>query len=200
MWNGNNLKLYFWSPIGSDFGSPSNIVSTITVPTGADSSDNKLTCSSQCPAGDSAQCGTGTISSYISGLQSGATCTVAAGSTSTISAPFNMTCTTTCVDSSGFCAAPYTTVGDYISKVKNGYCISATNGGPQTLAITFKPAFAQSASCTSLCSNTASGSCGSSGFGATDGSTIAQYIASLGAGLHFKCGASSKWLTSCGFK
>jgi hypothetical protein len=166
---------------GATCVSPSNITSSITVPSGVDSSGNQLTCSSSCPAGDSATCGTGTISSYISGLQSGATCT-AAGSNSTMTAPFNMSCSTPCSSSSGFCADPYTTVAQFIAS-KNGYCLSASNGGPQSLPVTFKPAFAQSASCTSLCSNTVAGSCGSSGFGATDGSTIAQYITSLGGGV-----------------
>jgi hypothetical protein len=70
-------------------------------------------------------------------------------------------------------------VASYLAQSKNGLCKSTTNSGPKSLSLVFNPALGSSGGCSTLCSQTISGSCDGNGWGATNGSTVSDYVKSL---------------------
>src|SRR5262249_46847597 len=118
-----------------------------------------------------------TVADCISSLKAGAACVMNGGSSATMSIPTNVTCSTACASSNGLCDPnTYSTVAKFVAGTKNGLCVSTANGGGGSLTLKFGANVGNSASCSTRCSDTLTGSCDANGFGAFDGSTVADYI------------------------
>lgn len=188
-------------------GTPSAILSTIVVNSAAPA----LTCASSltgltvtssagtpvCTTAGSAT----TVQACISSLQSAtsvgapiAACAVKSGDTSSVIVPTGVTCATTCANSGGYCdPTHYATVAAYLAGTKSALCKSAANAGAKSFNLVFKPSVAPTASCQSKCADVAAGSCDGKGWGASDGSTVANYVQSqLGGGT--TCTSANKYI------
>ncbi len=169
---------------------PTIITSGLTVNAGADPAGTQLNCSSSLTGhtvtnstGTAVCAGSATVLDCVHSLQtgtpsSGSSCTVDNSSSLTVvSVPLGDTCTTTCASSGGYCdSSKYSTVADYLAKGLSAYCSSSSAAGAGSLSITFKPSVSQNANCASKCADSTTGSCDGLGWGASDGSTVADYI------------------------
>ena len=86
------------------------------------------------------------------------------------------TCSTSCANSDGFCPSTYTTISSYLAQTAGALCISAANSGAAQLTLQFAANIGATASCSTLCSAALNGSCDGNGWGASDGSTVADYL------------------------
>jgi hypothetical protein len=200
----STIANYFTATYGSSAsctGAATNLA-TIVAMAGANSDGSALTCTSALngatlrsgsSTGAVICAGSTNLQNCIASLQPSSTCTVNGGDTATMSGSVGLTCATSCSSSQGFCSNAYSTVASYLAQNKQGLCKSATDGGVKTLAMQFVSSVGQNATCSTLCNNALSGSCDGQGWGASDGSTVAQYVQSqLGGGS--TCSISNRYV------
>lgn len=162
--------------------STSAVNSTVTVDGAIDASGNAFSCNSPLTGRSVSSNGTvvckssATVQDCINSLQAGAACKVSGNGQSSVTVAANVSCNTNCSDSMGYCSDSNSTVAQYLAQQKGAACVSSSNGGGAVLKLKFNANVAQTASCTSKCSDVLSGSCDGSGYGSLDGSTVADYI------------------------
>lgn len=184
------------SYIQTQFGSSATcdgtsiLTSSLTVNAGANPDGTRLNCSSSLTgrtiknSSDAVVCPTAaTVIDCVHSFQAGTpapgtSCTTDDSTSLTVvAAPLGNTCGTPCSASGGFCnSLSYTTVEDYLAKTSGGYCSGSVAAGPGSFMLTFKSAVSQSANCYSKCADSTTGSCDGLGWGATDNSTVSDYI------------------------
>jgi hypothetical protein len=88
-----------------------------------------------------------------------------------------LSCSTACSASGGFCdPAKDNTVDNAIARLNQGICNGVTAGGLQHLPLQFKASLGSVTSWSQPCADVVSGSCDGHGWGATDGSTVLDYV------------------------
>ncbi len=179
---------------GATCDGTSAIISSIMLNKGVDASGNRLACSSSISGltatdvGGNVVCASfngtsGTIQDCTNSLINGTpdstkVCTTDdSPSPTVVTVPLGVNCTTSCASSGGYCVSGTdASVASSIARRFGGYCSGSSSSGSNSFTLSFKPAASSGANCSSKCSDTISGSCDGLGFGATDNSTISDFI------------------------
>ena len=184
------------SYIQSTYGSAAScdgtsiISSSLSVNSGVNSDGTRLSCASSLSGrsvtngqGTAVCAGAATVLDCVHSLQSGtpsvgSDCTVDNSPAPTLaSAPQGVSCSTACSSSSSYCdPGLYSNVADYIAKKFGGFCSGSAAAGSGAFTLNFVPAVSKTANCNSKCSDSVTGSCDGLGWGATDASTVSDYI------------------------